>query len=134
MTSSPSLFLLVSLTLAVLPAPTIAAPITGRTVKTWMEDAKSIDGKTIERPPFHAGMLQGFLLGLTDGLAMTRAFCPPPGLGYKGLLEFTEKFLEHDYANRDKPAAPRIAQQLRQVFPCAPAPGQRPKGDREQAT
>lgn len=126
--------LVTGLLLAALPVPTLAAPITGRTVKTWMEDAKSIDGKTIERPPFHAGMLNGYLLGLADSLAMTRHFCPPPGFSYKELLTFTEKFLEHDFVHRDKPAAPRLAQQLRQVFPCAASPRTRPKADREQAT
>ncbi|MDO8465683.1 MAG: Rap1a/Tai family immunity protein [Gallionella sp.] len=99
-------------------APAEAAPITGRIVKTWIEDAKAFDQKTIEKQPYNVGKLHGYLSGLADAMAQTRAFCPPIGLPHKELLTIVEKYLEHDYANRDRPATPRIMQLFRQTYPC----------------
>ncbi|MBI5439494.1 MAG: hypothetical protein HY936_11235 [Nitrosomonadales bacterium] len=96
-----------------------AAPITGRTIKTWIEDAKALDQKTIEKQPYNVGKLHGYLSGLADAMAQTRAFCPPIGLPHKELLTIVEKYLEHDYANRDTPATPRIMQLFRQAYPCS---------------
>lgn len=114
-------------------APAEAAPITGRIVKTWIEDAKALDQKTVEKQPYNVGKLHGYLSGLADAMTQTRAFCPPVGLPHKELLTIVEKYLEHDYANRDMPATPRIMQLFRQTFPCRPG-NKMPPSKKEQDT
>jgi hypothetical protein len=96
-----------------------AAPITGRTVQTWIEDASTLNQKPQEKQSYNMGMLHGYLSGLSDTMAITRTFCPPVGLPHKELLIIVEKYLEHDYANRDKPATPRIMQLFRRTYPCS---------------
>lgn len=118
-------FIKLSLCVAIVSTPLFtvasaeAAPITGRVVKTWIEDAKALDQKTVEKQPYNVGKLHGYLSGLADAMAQTRAFCPPPGLPHKELLVIVEKYLEHDYANRDAAATPRIMQLFHQTFPCS---------------
>lgn len=111
-----------------------AAPITGRAVKTWIEDAKALDQKPTEVRSYNTGKLHGYLSGLADAMALTRAFCPPNGLPHKDLLMMVEKYLEHDYANRDVPATPRIMQLFRQTYPCATGNQKNASPKKEQDT
>lgn len=115
-------------------APVEAAPITGRTVKTWIEDAKALDQKPTDARSYNTGKLHGYLSGLADAMALTRAFCPPNGLAHKDLLIIVEKYLEHDYTNRDAPATPRIMQLLRQTYPCSTGNQKKGSPKKEQDT
>lgn len=86
------------------------------------------------------GKLHGYLSGLADAMAQTRAFCPPNGLPHKELLNIVDIHLENDYANRDAPATPRLMQLFRQTYPCSSgikkAPRQNPNSrqNKEQST
>ena len=60
-----------------------------------------------------------YISGMADAMAVTKTFCPPPGLHQKDLLVLVEKYLVRDVANQDAPASPRIMQLLRQTYPCS---------------
>lgn len=97
-----------------------AAPITGRTIKTWVDESKSLDQNNNSKQPYLTGKLQGYLTGLSEAMVLTKSYCPPEGLLLKDLLLLVDKHLEYDYANRDVPATPRLMQLLRQTYPCSP--------------
>lgn len=96
-----------------------ATPITGRTVKDWLDEARVSDGKPVDSIALHTGQLNGFVTGIAETLILAQQFCPPKGITHRDLLALIEKHLEHDYANRNRPAAPRLIQILREAHPCA---------------
>lgn len=122
-------------------SPAGAEPITGRTVRTWIEESKSPDQKGNSKHPYLTGKLQGYLTGLSEAMVLTQSYCPPEGLLLKDLLLLVDKHLEYDYANRDAPATPRLMQLLRQSYPCSPGirktprpnPHPIPRPDKEQS-
>ena len=99
--------------------PAHAGPITERAVKTWIEDDHSLGPRALGTQPYNAGKLHGYISGMADAMAVTKTFCPPPGLHQKDLLVLVEKYLVRDVANQDAPASPRIMQLLRQTYPCS---------------
>jgi hypothetical protein len=130
-TRSP--LLLGALFLFLLPGSPLAEPISGRTVWTWLEDSKTADSRSHDPASVAAGRWHGYLAGLADAMAVTRAYCPPPNLPHKNHARALEKFLEHYFPGRDQPAAPRIMTMLRQAYPCASPPKRRaePAGERK---
>lgn len=117
-----------------------ATPITGRTIKTWIDESKPLDQKDSSKQSVQSGKLQGYLTGLSEAMVLTKLYCPPEGLLLKDLLLLVDKHLEYDYANRDTPATPRLMQLFRQTFPCpsgikkTPRPKLNPHPNKEQST
>lgn len=119
-------------------SPADAEPITGRTIRTWIEESKSPDQNDNSKQPYLTGKLQGYLTGLSEAMVLTKSYCPPEGILLKDLLFLVEKHLEYDYANREAPATPRLMQLFRQTYPCSPGikktPRPNPHPNKEQST
>lgn len=112
---APALLLFALLASAI--SPSQAAPLGGQELNRMMQQS---EGRHGDSGDFQAGVYEGFVMGVSDGLMGTSLYyyCPPVNVGKKQLLNVVNSYLKTHVSDLHVPAGALVTAALIEAYPC----------------
>lgn len=98
-------------------SPLCAAPLGGQELNRMMLQSEGRHGDSGE---FQAGVYEGYVTGVSDGLMGTSLYyyCPPANVGKKQLLSVVSSYLKSHISDLHVPAGALVTAALIEAYPC----------------
>jgi hypothetical protein len=97
---------------------TYANDATGNDLKIWMKEAELLKDNRPSTVPYAGGLYDGFIWGVSRGLAFSGFYCPPLTVNNGQERDIVSKFLKDNPEKLHLQAHLLIIQALMNVFPC----------------